>query len=959
MTTSIESALQNLAHSGDTVMVGPGQYHERFYLRPNIRVQGAGAGLSFIVIDDYAAVAGYPGVDLTGAVLDGFTIIYYGAPDLPARFAAMHFDLPHEKMTISNNVISSCVGTWKSGGIYVYAGAAPTIINNVFYGNSVTDGQGGGAIYVEDAAPIISGNTFIGNSAKNGGAIAVVSETLYKATITDNTFVGNIAQISGGAVYIENASPSISGNQIYSNTAMVGGGIRVTTGSHAVIEDNDIAFNKALGTDGKGGGVFVGDWSNPTLDRNIIRYNSAAEGGGVYEENGTAEITNNVLVGNDPAQILLRAASPHIANNTMVGTQRSDSIGIDLVASSKPRIANNIVAFHAYGIRGDGTALPTIRYNDLWMNSAAHYSGVTAEPNNLTVTPGLRDVANEDFHLQYTSALIDAGTMDDAPSFDFEGDARPIDGNGDGIAAPDIGADEYSTGSTTPRNIPLIGGWNLISYDIWPMSGGQVISNTAQVLQPIAGQYDVVLGYDPQQPQPGLTYDPLLPQFSTLLHLDPFHGYWIKAKNNATLGLQGTEVPVTTALPLSRGWNLISYLPNSSLPVADALASVSGKYSVVLGYDPREAQPGRTYDPLLPGFSTLLDLDPLFGYWIKMTQAGSLVYPTGSGLSYRSRVDRGVASQSEAGDPAALAAACGAGVHPSTEWVNFYSANSTLDSAPVPVGACVEAWVGSLKIGYYAVTTAGSYGFLAAYRDDSTTPGKDGAAPGDIVTFTINGYAATVAGGNPTWTSNGATIVAHLAAGAPVIDTPTPTPTHTPTQTVAPTPTPTPTATLVAVILRGTVALQRRVPAPDPSWIATLSVSFGGWQADATTDSSGVFTITDSRLTPGTYDICVKNSHALSTKTHVTLVAGTNPVYLGELLEGDASGDDFVDINDFGILAGAFMTTPVDERADFNQDEFVDIFDFAALRDSYFACGQCRCSSSPPEGLLSTTVRQE
>jgi hypothetical protein len=174
-----------------------------------------------------------------------------------------------------------------------------------------------------------------------------------------------------------------------------------------------------------------------------------------------------------------------------------------------------------------------------------------------------------------------------------------------------------------------------------------------------------------------------------------------------------------------------------------------------------------------------------------------------------------------------------------------------------------------------------------------------------------------------------------------------------------PTPTPTATATPVETTLRGTVALRRRVPAPDPSWTVTLTVSFGGWQTGATTDSSGVFTITDSRLTPGTYDICVKNSHALSTKTHVTLVAGTNTVYLGELREGDANGDDFVDLYDFGILAGAYMASPLDKRADFNQDGIVDIFDFAALRDSYFAVGECRPSSSPPEDLLSTIVRQE
>ena len=170
-------------------------------------------------------------------------------------------------------------------------------------------------------------------------------------------------------------------------------------------------------------------------------------------------------------------------------------------------------------------------------------------------------------------------------------------------------------------------GWNLISYDIWPLSGTEVISDIAQVLQPIAGQYELVLGYDPTQPQPGLTYDPALPEFSTLLSMDPFHGYWIYATTDVTLTLQGEEVPDDTPIGLMQGWNLVSYLPDATLPVTVALASIDGQYQLVMGYDPREPQPGRTYDPTLPEFSTLLELDPLFGYWIYMSSPGTLVYP--------------------------------------------------------------------------------------------------------------------------------------------------------------------------------------------------------------------------------------------------------------------------------------------------------------------------------------------
>jgi hypothetical protein len=179
------------------------------------------------------------------------------------------------------------------------------------------------------------------------------------------------------------------------------------------------------------------------------------------------------------------------------------------------------------------------------------------------------------------------------------------------------------------------------------------------------------------------------------------------------------------------------------------------------------------------------------------------------------------------------------------------------------------------------------------------------------------------------------------------------TPTVTPTATR--TATPTPTATPGGATLRGHVTLQGRPTPPDARWIVPLTVGIGGTNYGATTDASGYFTVTGLAL--GNYDICVKNSHTLSTKTNVTLVAGTNAVGLGTLREGDANNNDFVNITDFSILASVFMTS--NAQADFNQDGIVNIGDFVLLRENYFVLGDCSSFSSPAEGLPPASTQKK
>lgn len=145
---------------------------------------------------------------------------------------------------------------------------------------------------------------------------------------------------------------------------------------------------------------------------------------------------------------------------------------------------------------------------------------------------------------------------------------------------------------------------------------------------------------------------------------------------------------------------------------------------------------------------------------------------------------------------------------PTNEWVNFYGLNTTLNGAPVPIGAVITAYdPAGVLCGQFVVHTAGRYGVMPVYRDDPMTTQDEGASPGDTLSFRINGLPATTIGpGSPIWTANGDVIMVDLQVGG------APAPTNTAT-TVRPTntvPAPTNTATGVPPSPTNT----RTVPAP-------------------------------------------------------------------------------------------------------------------------------------------------
>ncbi len=227
---------------------------------------------------------------------------------------------------------------------------------------------------------------------------------------------------------------------------------------------------------GSGGGIFASATSSSVvilrINRNIIADNFSQNfGGGIYLYNDSGglgvELINNIITDNIASNygggISTRTTgngitANEIYNNTVSGNTGSDGGGLDSYAwnggYAQIELVNNIIWGNTASV-GSDILLAAFYPEDVVINSSYNSIGsiynVPADPgtyndlgeNIINENPLFQNSASGDYHLTPGSPCIDAGTNEDAPSTDSEGDTRPFDGDGDAVAIVDIGADEY------------------------------------------------------------------------------------------------------------------------------------------------------------------------------------------------------------------------------------------------------------------------------------------------------------------------------------------------------------------------------------------------------------------------------------------------------------------------------------------------------------------------------------
>jgi LPXTG-site transpeptidase (sortase) family protein len=195
-----------------------------------------------------------------------------------------------------------------------------------------------GNYIAETTAAIVGNNAYhvVTGSGTNNTAV------LDGFVITAGLATGSDPYNSGGGIYNNSGSPTLTNITFSGNAAYSGGGMINNWGSNPTLTAVTFSGNAAL----FGGGMANYNSSSPSLTSVTFSSNSATDrAGGMYNSSGSSPTLTNVTFSNNHASsygggMVNNSSSPALANVTFSGNTASNYGGGMVNASSSPTLTN-------------------------------------------------------------------------------------------------------------------------------------------------------------------------------------------------------------------------------------------------------------------------------------------------------------------------------------------------------------------------------------------------------------------------------------------------------------------------------------------------------------------------------------------------------------------------------------------------------------------------------------------
>jgi hypothetical protein len=369
----------------------------------------------------------------SSAVLDGFVV--RGGSTAPGAGISCLGATP----TLVNLVVreNHALGNNNEGGglfVRLDAGQHMTVSECVFLDNRTTLG-GGASVEANLGGEVFFVRcSFASNAATTGAGLALdgahLGQPPMHAELEDCVFTDNQGTTGGALEYhSEDACILVArGSSFRSNRACTGAAIHSASeiGNDLFLERCSLAGNTQPGGCGSGAGGAIQTLRGSVTLLQCVSLDNGR--GHVWSERGTrVRIERSTLQANTGSALVLLSSrsTAHLVDSILWGTQATQ-------------------------IEGSGVGSVSARHSDVRMNGVP-----LAGAGNLDIDPLFVDAAAGDLHLLPGSPCIDAGSRRPFPppdGADFEGDSRLLDGDIDGRARMDMGADEFA-----PVHLEILG----------------------------------------------------------------------------------------------------------------------------------------------------------------------------------------------------------------------------------------------------------------------------------------------------------------------------------------------------------------------------------------------------------------------------------------------------------------------------------------------------------------------